>query len=74
MSTVLELGDVQRWLAVLLLVATLALEILDLLREWPTRPPPITADECLDLCWRSGVGVQAWTWDGCTCQGADEEG
>ena len=44
-----------------------------MVREWPARSAPISADQCLDLCWRSGVGVQVWTWDGCTCQGAPDE-
>lgn len=70
-ATAVELGDLQRWAAVALLLATLALKVVDVAREWPRQRPPITADECDDLCARSGLGVQVWTYDGCTCQGAE---
>lgn len=66
MSTALELGDLQRWAAVVALVATLLLEVVDAVREWPTQRPPITAGECLDLC---AGEVQRWTYDECGCRG-----
>lgn len=71
--TGIELGDAQRWLAVLALVATLALEVLDAAHGWGSARPPITADDCLDVCALSGVGVQRWTYDECACQGAEDE-
>lgn len=71
-TTVLELGDLQRWAALGSLVLVLVLEVVDVVREWPRARPPIAAVECLDVCEAGGVGVQVWTYDGCTCQGADE--
>ena len=65
LSTTLDLGW-SRWAA---LVATLALEVADVLREWR---PSVAADECLGLCEQGGAyGVVAWTLDGCTCYWPD---
>lgn len=66
-ATTLDVSTMQRWAAVVTLLATLALEIVDVLRDWPD---PVPMGDCVDLCALAGTSVAAWTRDGCTCAGA----
>lgn len=70
--TSLNLGEEMGWWWVVLLL-TLALEVVDVAREWPMHHAPITAEACWESCGWSGLGMQTWSAEQCVCADAGGE-